>query len=86
MPPALSNAVGYKPPLNLLILLLTLQMTIKRIHREVADVKKEDLGCITLSPSTDNLFHWAGTIPGPQGSPYEGGVFNIDIRLANDYP
>ncbi|KAG1717897.1 ubiquitin-conjugating enzyme/RWD-like protein, partial [Suillus lakei] len=72
MPPALSNA--------------SLQMTIKRIHREVADAKKEDLGPITLAPSTDNLFRWAGTIPGPQGSPYEGGIFNINIQLANDYP
>ncbi|KAG0698620.1 ubiquitin-conjugating enzyme/RWD-like protein [Suillus ampliporus] len=61
-------------------------MTIKRIHREVADAKKEDLGPIILAPSTDNLFRWAGTIPGPQGSPYEGGVFKIDIQLANDYP
>ncbi|KAG1721207.1 ubiquitin-conjugating enzyme/RWD-like protein [Suillus paluster] len=61
-------------------------MTIKRIHREVADAKKEDLGPILLAPSTDNLFRWAGTIPGPQGSPYEDGVFNIDIQLANDYP
>ncbi|KAG2368953.1 ubiquitin-conjugating enzyme/RWD-like protein [Suillus spraguei] len=61
-------------------------MTVKRIHREVADTKKEDLGSITLAPSTDNLFHWTGTIPGPQGSPYEGGVFNINIQLANDYP
>lgn len=60
-------------------------MTVKRIHREVADAKKEDLGPITLAPS-DNLFRWAGTIPGPQGSPYEGGVFNINIQLANDYP
>ncbi|KAG1861959.1 ubiquitin-conjugating enzyme/RWD-like protein, partial [Suillus tomentosus] len=63
-----------------------LQMTVKRIHREVADAKKEDLGSITLAPSTDNLFRWTGTIPGPQGSPYEGGVFNINIQLANDYP
>ncbi|KAG2159122.1 ubiquitin-conjugating enzyme/RWD-like protein [Suillus bovinus] len=61
-------------------------MTVKRIHREVADAKKEDLGPITLAPSADNLFRWAGTIPGPQGSPYEGGVFNINIQLANDYP
>ncbi|OAX41854.1 hypothetical protein K503DRAFT_863565 [Rhizopogon vinicolor AM-OR11-026] len=67
-------------------LALSNAMTIKRIHREVADAKKEDLGPITLSPSTDNLFRWAGTIPGPQGSPYEGGIFNIDIQLANDYP
>ncbi|KAH7922732.1 hypothetical protein BV22DRAFT_1037159 [Leucogyrophana mollusca] len=65
---------------------LSSSMTVKRIHREVADAKKEDLGAITLAPSPDNLFHWTGSIPGPQGSPYEGGIFRIDIHLAADYP
>ncbi|KAK7457017.1 hypothetical protein VKT23_010320 [Stygiomarasmius scandens] len=60
--------------------------TIKRIHREVADLKKEDLGAITLSPTEDNLFLWRGTIPGPEGSVYEGGVFNVEVQLAADYP
>jgi len=61
-------------------------MTIKRIHREIADLKKEDLGDITLAPSPDNLFLWNGSIPGPQGSCYEGGVFNLNVQLAPDYP
>ncbi|KAG6376614.1 ubiquitin-conjugating enzyme/RWD-like protein [Boletus reticuloceps] len=47
-------------------------MTMKRIHREIADAKKEDLGPITLAPTQDGLYHWKATIPGPQGSPYEG--------------
>ncbi|KAH0828603.1 ubiquitin-conjugating enzyme/RWD-like protein [Lanmaoa asiatica] len=58
----------------------------KRIHREIADAKKEDLGAITLTPTQDSLYRWKATIPGPQGSPYEGGVFNVDIQLAHDYP
>jgi len=61
-------------------------MTVKRIHREIADLKKEDMGPITLQPSGDNLFIWKGSIPGPQGSVYEGGVFHIDVILASDYP
>jgi len=65
---------------------LSSQMTLKRIRREIADVAKEDLGSITLVPTTDNLFAWKGSIPGPQGSPYEGGVFNVDVVLGNDYP
>ncbi|KAF5366229.1 hypothetical protein D9758_005769 [Tetrapyrgos nigripes] len=60
--------------------------TIKRIHREVADLKKEDMGAITLAPSEDNLFLWKGTIPGPEGSVYEGGVFNVEVQLSGDYP
>ncbi|KZT00330.1 uncharacterized protein LAESUDRAFT_739658 [Laetiporus sulphureus 93-53] len=60
--------------------------TLKRIHREIADLKKEDLGAISLAPSSDSLFHWTATIPGPEGSCYEGGVFSVDIHLALDYP
>ncbi|KAJ7489592.1 ubiquitin-conjugating enzyme/RWD-like protein [Mycena latifolia] len=59
--------------------------TLKRIHREISDVKKEDLGNITLVPS-DNLFVWCGTLPGPEGSVYEGGVFHIAVNLPPDYP
>ena len=62
------------------------QTTLKRIHREIADLKKEDLGNITLAPSDDNLFNWKATIPGPEGSVYEGGLFQVDITLAHDYP
>lgn len=57
-------------------------MTLKRIHREVADLKKEDLGAIILTPSDDNLFLWKGSIP----SVYEGGVFNFEVVLPADYP
>ena len=62
------------------------QTTLKRIHREVADLKREDLGSMTLTPSEDSLFVWRGTIPGPEGSVYEGGEFEIEITLATDYP
>lgn len=62
------------------------QMTMKRIHREIADAKKEDLGAIALAPTQDSLYRWKATIPGPQGSPYEGGVFNVNVQLPSDYP
>ncbi|THG99131.1 hypothetical protein EW026_g3164 [Hermanssonia centrifuga] len=60
--------------------------TLKRIHREIADLKKEDLGNITLVPSSDSLFVWKARLPGPEGSVYEGGFFDVDISLAHDYP
>lgn len=60
-------------------------MTMKRIQREISDIKKEDLGSIVLEP-TDNLQVWRGVIPGPEGSVYEGGVFQVEIVLPNDYP
>ena len=63
---------------------MLLQTTIKRIHKEIASLKNEDLGPISLKPSDDNLFLWTATIPGPEGSCYEGGVFNAEIKLAHD--
>ncbi|KAL6304482.1 ubiquitin-conjugating enzyme/RWD-like protein [Sparassis latifolia] len=65
---------------------LTSATTLKRIHREIADLKREDLGAISLTPSSDSLFNWSATIPGPEGSVYEGGLFHVDIVLATDYP
>lgn len=60
--------------------------TLKRIHREIADLKKEDMGAIKLGPLEDNLFEWKATMPGPEGSVYEGGLFDVQIKLAHDYP
>jgi ubiquitin-protein ligase len=56
------------------------------INRELADLSKEDMGGMTLAPTDANLLEWKATIPGPQGSPYEGGLFHVDIILPEDYP
>ena len=72
---------------SLIILKSTIQTTLKRIHREISDLKKEDLGGISVGPvSNDNPFLWRARIPGPEGSVYEGGVFNVEITLSHDYP
>lgn len=63
-----------------------IQMTMKRINREIADLKKEDMGGMSLEPDESNMFHWKASIPGPEGSPYEGGVFNLNVELSEDYP
>ena len=41
----------------------------------------ENLTAIT----SGDIRHWKATIRGPVGSPYEGGVFHLDIRLES-YP
>jgi len=60
-------------------------MALKRIQKEIADIKKEDLGGMAIEP-TDNLFLWNASIPGQEGSPYEGGLFRLEIHLPYDYP
>lgn len=61
-------------------------MTIKRIHREISDLKREEMGGMTLGPTEQSLFDWRGSIPGPSGSCYDGGLFWMEITLPHDYP
>ena len=60
---------------------------IKRITRELGDLQKSQPENISAQPEDDsNVFKWQGTIQGAKDSPYEGGVFFLDIQFPNDYP
>ena len=58
-----------------------------RLLKELKEVGKEDSSGVRAKPVTEgNLLHLRGTIQGPEGTPYEGGVFEIDIVIPNQYP
>ncbi|KAK2984688.1 hypothetical protein RJ640_014025 [Escallonia rubra] len=53
-----------------------------RVQKELQECNRDiQLSGIRVSPKSDNLAHLIGAIPGPHGTPYEGGTFNIDITL-----
>lgn len=60
----------------------------RRIAKEIADIHGDSTSQITADPvgGDDDITHLRGSFPGPPGTPYEGGVFKIDIRIPTEYP
>ena len=55
-----------------------------RIQKEQQELKKsKDL---IVDMCGDDLFHWKGTINGPDDTVYADGKFTIDIKIPNNYP
>lgn len=58
-----------------------------RLKKELAEVGKDDTSGVNAKPvSPDDLRHLTGTIKGPMGTPYEDGVFEVDIQIPKNYP
>lgn len=66
-------------------------MATKRLMKEYTNIQKEldkndeYQNILKLEPLND-LFNWKSTIRGPEGSPFEGGVWDIRINVPHDYP
>ena len=41
---------------------------------------------IYLIPDSENILHWTALLRGPDDTPYQGGIFQLDIRCGTDYP
>ena len=37
-------------------------------------------------PEEGNYYKWRATLAGPEDSPYQGGLFYIELLFPNDYP
>ncbi|KAL6757540.1 ubiquitin-conjugating enzyme/RWD-like protein [Haematococcus lacustris] len=58
----------------------------RRIIKETQRLLSEPAPGISASPSEDNLRYFSVMVLGPAQSPYEGGIFKLELFLPEDYP
>lgn len=60
---------------------------VKRIAKELEECRQDHESGVTLQlVSESDLTHLTGYFKGPPGTPYEGGLFKVDINIPNEYP
>ncbi len=59
---------------------------IKRLKAEMDDLEENPVSNCSAGPLEDNITHWYATIFGPENTPYENGIFKLDIHFLPEHP
>jgi len=59
---------------------------LRRVNKEITDCKNDKTSNIKIDLIDESPFHLKGSFPGPSGTPYEGGHFEVDIVIPESYP
>ena len=57
-----------------------------RIKKEYQDLQKEKNSNVQVKLVNNDIRHWKGRIKGPIDTCYQGGIFDVDIIIPNEYP
>lgn len=59
----------------------------KRLSKEIKDMAHSPPGGCSAAPiKSSDITKWNATITGPPDTPYEGGVFQLELQFPSDYP
>ncbi|KAF9811800.1 hypothetical protein IEO21_06412 [Rhodonia placenta] len=59
---------------------------LRRVNKEISDCKNDKSSNISIDLVDNSPFHLIGEFDGPEGTPYEGGHFKVDIIIPESYP
>lgn len=60
---------------------------IKRLKKELDEIRKNPPVEVMIGPSDDsNMFEWEGLLNGPDGTPFQGGIFKFRVTFPENYP
>ena len=60
---------------------------LQRIKNELKNILEDTPANCSAGPiNENNLFKWQATLLGPADSPYEGGIFYLEIQFPKEYP
>ena len=58
----------------------------RRIAKDLADIRADTTSQIFADTVGDNITDLRGSFKGPSGTPYEGGTYDVAIKIPNEYP
>mmetsp|Transcript_6866 Transcript_6866/g.13056 ORF Transcript_6866/g.13056 Transcript_6866/m.13056 type:complete len:194 (-) Transcript_6866:27-608(-) len=57
-----------------------------RVQKELVEIERDKTSGVSVEVIGNSIAHMHGSIKGPKSTPYEGGVFKVDIEIGASYP